>query len=319
MSGEEASKITVTRPEAGSAAQVLTEPGRVYALSFDHLTASFEPSDQDMRLSFPDGAVLTLQGFCTATAENDITLELEDGTQFSGAELVEALSVSLQDFHTDNPLPEAGDPSGGPPAAPSAAENDAEAALQAANAGLAVGDDDGLVHLPPPHFPPVDDFGAMLEPDAPGLAPLCGLACELSHDHTLFMPALSGAPDAAGYFITPHTGQSPLTEPVAPISPSRDEAHPPSSSLLFPLRAESEVLLLEDLLDVSQPDLLPGALLASFEAIFCSGDLTGPDPFDSGREGAVAGMDYAQVSSGVADSMDDDLDRLLALMHSNFL
>ena len=104
MSGDvSASKTVVSRPAPGLAVQVPTRPGAVYSLDFDHLEASFEQNGRNMELSFPDGAVLTLQGFCQATASADITLELQDGTQFSGVELVEALSMSLQDFHTDAP------------------------------------------------------------------------------------------------------------------------------------------------------------------------------------------------------------------------
>jgi hypothetical protein len=99
-----ASKIVVPRPEAGLSVQIPVWPGNIYALDFDHLDAFFDQDGQNMQLSFPDGALLTLQGFCNATASDDITLELQDGTQISGIDLVETLSMPLQDIHTDAPF-----------------------------------------------------------------------------------------------------------------------------------------------------------------------------------------------------------------------
>ena len=96
-----ASKFTVQKPAAGLSVHVSTRPGNIYRLDFDHAEATFEQSGPNMLLTFPDGAILTLQGFCLATASKDITLELADGTQVSGAEVAEALSMSLQDFHTN--------------------------------------------------------------------------------------------------------------------------------------------------------------------------------------------------------------------------
>lgn len=96
-----ASIFTVQKPVAGLSVSVPTRPGNVYHFDFNHEDATFEPNGPNMQLTFPDGGVLTLQGFCLATASADIILELVDGTQFSGAEMVEALSMSLQDFHTN--------------------------------------------------------------------------------------------------------------------------------------------------------------------------------------------------------------------------
>jgi hypothetical protein len=97
-----ASKFIVHRPAAGLSVSVETRPGSVYHLDFDHGEAdSYGKDGPNLELFFPDGGVLTLQGFCLATANADIILELVDGTQLSGAEVVEVLSMSLQDFHTN--------------------------------------------------------------------------------------------------------------------------------------------------------------------------------------------------------------------------
>lgn len=124
MAGESSdSKITLARPEAGQTLQVAVLPGRTYVLEFEPETASYDLRDENIRLCFEDGAVLSLNGFFQATAQSDITLELRDGTLFSGKDVAEALTMDLTDFHTDNT---GGEKTALEPGAPSAAAWDTD-------------------------------------------------------------------------------------------------------------------------------------------------------------------------------------------------
>lgn len=113
--------IELSRPVSGSAFREDMEPGCRHMLDFYPEDATFEADGPDLRLTFDDGAVLTLAGFFPALDREDFILELPDGTLLSGRDVRESLTLALEDFHTDanqNDEPDPGDGNGVPFFAP---------------------------------------------------------------------------------------------------------------------------------------------------------------------------------------------------------
>ena len=102
--------IRVGRPEPGSLAEVDIRSGQTYALDFDPSEVLFEPHGADVVLTFEDGGRLELKGFIAASASGPVLLELPDGALIGGSDLVDSMSMSLQDFRTQgqaSPVPDA--------------------------------------------------------------------------------------------------------------------------------------------------------------------------------------------------------------------
>lgn len=93
--------IQLSRPHSGNALREGMEPGLCHRLDFFPEEATFESDGPDLRLNFDDGATLTLTGFFSILEQGDFTLELPDGTLLSGKDVVESLTLVLEDFHTD--------------------------------------------------------------------------------------------------------------------------------------------------------------------------------------------------------------------------
>jgi hypothetical protein len=100
MSGH-GTKVALLRPQAGEAMQIVIRPGHTYLLDFEPYTAEAALDGPDLCLSFDNGAVLSLKDFLTAASGGDFILRLPDGTQISGKDTAESLTMPLEKFHTD--------------------------------------------------------------------------------------------------------------------------------------------------------------------------------------------------------------------------
>jgi hypothetical protein len=100
MPEEGAHKILIPEPEAGSALYFTIQPAQVYLLGFAPERSTIEQDGQDVRVLCENGGRIVLHDFFSAISQEDITLELRDGTLISGKDLAEVLAMSLKDFQT---------------------------------------------------------------------------------------------------------------------------------------------------------------------------------------------------------------------------
>lgn len=89
-------EVLLTRPQTAVVLTVPIEPGHVYALAFSLEALLCDVQEQNLRLLFDNGAVLVLQGFFSAAADERLFLRLEDGTLLQGRDMA---TVFLTDPH----------------------------------------------------------------------------------------------------------------------------------------------------------------------------------------------------------------------------
>lgn len=94
-------KSFLPRPSAGEVLQVRAESGRLYSLGFDSSIAELTMDEGNLRISFEDGGMILLQDFHRIADSSELTLELADGDQVLGADIVEMLQDSYLDIQTD--------------------------------------------------------------------------------------------------------------------------------------------------------------------------------------------------------------------------
>jgi len=90
----------LTKPEAGQTAQCVVQHGHVYALDFDTSHAEFSRSEGDLLMSFEDGASLIFRDFYNESQIGDFFLQLADGNVLSARSVVESMEYVLDDFVT---------------------------------------------------------------------------------------------------------------------------------------------------------------------------------------------------------------------------
>ena len=105
MPEESAHKILIPEPETGRVLHLTMQSARLYLLDFTLETSTIEQEGRDVRVLCENGGSIVLHDFFSAIAQEDITLELRDGTLISGQDLAEVLAVCLKDFHTKGHLP----------------------------------------------------------------------------------------------------------------------------------------------------------------------------------------------------------------------
>lgn len=167
--------VQLAKPGAGSALQESMAPGVRHLLDFYPEQASFEKRGPDLHLVFDDGAALTLTGFFSVLEQGDFTLELPDGTLLSGLAVEEALTMVLEDFHTntvtqDNQSPDTGDGDN----LPFALHEDHPVLFCHESCGL-LDDNISLPGAPDPHFDlhmtPLRPLPSLTSPQAPPALP----------------------------------------------------------------------------------------------------------------------------------------------------
>ena len=90
----------LTKPEAGQTAQCVVQHGHVYALGFDTSHVEFGRSEGDLLMSFEDGASIILRDFYNESQIGDFFLQLADGNVVSARSVVESMDYVLDDFVT---------------------------------------------------------------------------------------------------------------------------------------------------------------------------------------------------------------------------
>jgi|GEM_PF-4313168 len=101
MPEENTHRIMIPEPEAGHVLHFTVQPAGVYLLGFALETSTVEKDGPDVRVLCENGGRIFLHGFSPAVSQEDITLELRDGTLISGRDLAEVLAMSPRDFRTD--------------------------------------------------------------------------------------------------------------------------------------------------------------------------------------------------------------------------
>jgi hypothetical protein len=102
MPEENAHRVMIPEPEAGRILHFTMQPAGVYLLGFAPEKSTIEQDGQDVRVLCENGGRIFLHGFFPAVSQEDITLELGDGTLISGRDLAEVLAMSPKDFRTDS-------------------------------------------------------------------------------------------------------------------------------------------------------------------------------------------------------------------------
>lgn len=259
-------KIVLHRPESGQTSQVAMLPGQTYMLDFDLDATTFDRQDADMRLNFDDGAILDLGGFFSAPDTGDFTLQLRDGTLLSGRDVVEALTLAIQDFHTDESV--ASFVSG-----PQAADDDAARPLPG-------NESEPLPHSHPHPLSPTDTAGL-----------LCHESCNL-FDEDLSLP---GRPDPL--FDAP---TAPLSRPAAQQgnAPLLNQSRPDDPLHFAELLDDGETLADRAPAPLTAPPAAPDHAAAPHippAPATHAAPPTGPAPDHASVPGHAAAPDHASV------------------------
>ena len=271
-------KITVLKPDSGSESTVAIQHGQTYVFDFFPEVASTECEGKDVRLVFDDGARILLQNFLSEASAGEFYLELPDGSLLLGKDVAEALSLALQDlipsaqFYLDETAMGAGSENFDGPES-SAAKSAASAVDPAQEPdhkpGHGVGESfsgHGADTLAFDGIAPGDSLFPFAGTDS---APICTVVCNLPSGNEA--PSVSFGTlvqdDPLDSFISPFSAAGSVSSgfPLLHGEPGEHTASPLLFSHSF---VSGELLLMEDLLDLSTHIPLGAAEPSAFESIF---------------------------------------------------